>query len=312
MKTLIIVLNQAREIEITIDSIKTRLAKPLNGDLAFVGSSANKFELDILANEFKYLRNFPEPNSWPDQFDAFGNKVNWRELVDLNESFESGLIGLYYKVITGTFLREIDTSEYDWFVFTRSDFYWLIDHPPVNLLDKDKIYLLDGEYYDGVCDRHMIISRNHLEKVLKIPDPIFDSNTYLSITNVGKKFSNPESFLAHRLQSLELMENCFFIPYLGFLVRREETQTRWSPGWKIKKLGIFVKYPNEFLSSTFYYFFIGRRITWKKILNNPQKNWLLLKTFFRLVEIPWHKSQYFRNLYATLFILISRLKINVN
>ena len=49
-------------------------------------------------------------------------------------------------------------DRYDRFVITRSDFVWSCPHPPLSILDRDAIWLPDGENYDGVVDRHLIVS----------------------------------------------------------------------------------------------------------------------------------------------------------
>ena len=53
-------------------------------------------------------------------------------------------------------------DRYDRFVITRSDFVWLCPHPPLSILDRDSIWVPDGENWDGLNDRHLVVSREHV------------------------------------------------------------------------------------------------------------------------------------------------------
>jgi hypothetical protein len=109
MKTLIIVLCQGRMLERTFTSLQDNVCKPLNADLAFVGSSQNIQELSIIDKYFKYIFNINEPSSWLNQIDSIHSSKSWRSIANVSptilggtgygQSVGSGAIIMYYREI---------------------------------------------------------------------------------------------------------------------------------------------------------------------------------------------------------------------
>uniref|UniRef100_A0A7S2YBJ1 Uncharacterized protein n=1 Tax=Entomoneis paludosa TaxID=265537 RepID=A0A7S2YBJ1_9STRA len=59
------------------------------------------------------------------------------------------------------------TSQYDRFIVTRSDHYYLCEHN-VSGLNKSNIWLPEGEHYDGYTDRHWVLSKHVVLQALDI------------------------------------------------------------------------------------------------------------------------------------------------
>lgn len=280
-KTLTIVICQTREGNHTFPLLKENLLKPLKSDLAFCGSAKNDVADNIL-QESKYIWNFPEPEDWDLACDEIsGEDSNWRELCSSNDSFlgnatwrnnksaGSGFIIMYWREVLRQNLTVEILNKYEWFVITRSDFQWVVSHPHVDLLNKEEIYLLDGEKHGGISDRHIIFHRHLAEQILGIASPIFHESkellTYFTKSRIDN--INPERFLSMMMERLGLVNRLRFLPYLGFCIRHEGTSSRWSFGKYVEKLDLYLKYPTEYRYSTWAKYAIKSDKDWEKILN---------------------------------------------
>jgi hypothetical protein len=280
-KTLTIVICQTREGNFTFSSLKKNLLKPLRSDLAFCGSAINDAS-DSIIQESKYIWNFPEPEDWDVACDQISPKgSSWRDLCTSEESFlgnptwrkkksiGSGFIIMYWREVLRQNLTVEILNNYEWFVITRSDFQWLVCHPSIELLDKDKIYLLDGEKHGGISDRHIIFHRYLAEQILGIASPIFHESEELLTYFTEKRINyiNPERFLLMMMERLGLEGRLTFLPYLGFCIRHEGTSSRWSFGKYVEKLDLYLKYPTEYKYASWAKFAIKSDRDWQKILN---------------------------------------------
>jgi hypothetical protein len=276
MKTLVIVLCQGRMLEKTFHSLQDNVCKPLNADLAFVGSSQNMQELSVINNYFKHVFNTNEPSSWLNQIDSIHSSKSWRSIADVSpvilggtgygQSVGSGAIIMYYREVLRQYLNEINTEEYTWFVITRSDFIWTIPHPCVQNLELDKIYFLDGQRYGGISDRHAIISKNNITKFLDISLPIFTDGHNLANRAKNNSVVNAETLILLRLSELGLLEKCRFLPYMGATIRSLSTSSRWSQGVYSKKLNLYIKYPIELRMSVLLKYLFPYGLPWQKYL----------------------------------------------
>ena len=299
-KTLTIITCQTREGNFNFPLMLDNLLKPLNSDLAFCGSAGND-AADSILRESKYIWNFPEPKDWElacDEISQSGS--SWRDLCTPGNSFldvswfrdssiASGFIVMYWREVLRLNLNLEILSQYEWFVITRSDFQWVVPHPNVDLLNKDEIYLLDGEKYGGISDRHMIFHRNFAEQILGIASPIFqDSKNLLEyLKNNSIDDLNCERFLLLMMEKNGIANRFRFLPYLGFCVRHHETSTRWSRGKYDKKLDLYIKYPTERRYSSRAKFAVRSDEDWKMILSG--------RMYFRLFifRVAHHVDRFF-------------------
>jgi hypothetical protein len=310
--TLTIILCQTRESNFTYDSLERNVLGPLKSDLAFCGSSSES-ENSILKNA-KYIWNFNEPTDWSKACDSISkNDSDWRVLVDFGELFlggsgypnskGSGLIIMYWREILKLSIGKEITDKYEWFVITRSDFKWICPHPPVEMLDPSRVYVLDGEKYGGFSDRHIIFNRKFADQILSLASPIFGSTSNLKEFLEGHKITNlnPERYLHLMMQRNNLLNQLTFLPYLGFTVRHEQTKTRWSSGVYNKSLGVYVKYPNEFKASFRSRFFIRDAQDWVKFLGNED---YFRRRVIRLIETLSASRSPFKK-FRSVLVLIS-------
>lgn len=171
-----IIVNQDRDLDLTFPHLEKNVLNPLNADLAFCGAWVNQRSLE-LRDKFLFDWSDSEPGDWTYALDSLSSNPNssWRELIEFGELFGShflgpavdgaisgsGAIGHYWRIHLERSIPDEVINEYDWFVITRSDWYWTIPHPFVSDLDENRIYIFSGESYGGINDRHMIIPRRH-------------------------------------------------------------------------------------------------------------------------------------------------------
>ena len=150
-------------------------------------------------------------------------------------------------------LREYGlVDKYDRFVITRSDFIYQLPHPKLELLDAKHIWIPNGQHHEGVCDRHAVLSPEHLEKYLNIAGSFFrKSNAYY--TEIQSKMRwNMEKILQMHLKNEGVLKKTVHFPYVMYAVREITGTTRWSPGEYSEQHGYYIKYPEEYKASSYF------------------------------------------------------------
>ena len=158
-------------------------------------------------------------------------------------------------------------GRYDRFVITRSDFMWLCPHPPLSILDRDAIWLPDGEDYGGLNDRHMVVSGAEIAGCLNVIEEVLLSPTEFCEAMQKQPdyfLRNDELLLAHHFQRTGLFNKVRRFPYVMYTVRElnDESQT-WSPGRYEPSVGHYIKYEREFRTAYSYATIIRSRADWE-------------------------------------------------
>ena len=306
-RTLTILLNSTRDANACFPLMRKNLLDPMDSDLAFCGAfPANKD--DIIISSSKYIWGHDEPSDWALVVDHWrDNKGAWRQVNKLsmnNHLFGlgakdgivgSGIIVTYWRDYLSTCLTEDIVSQYDWFVFTRSDFYWNIPHPSVNLLSDDHIYIQDSEYHGGVPDRHFIVPKRLVRLFIGLSSPVFCDPIGL-IGRVDASHSpalNIEAYLKFRLQELGLLSSVLALPQLGFLVRSPDEDSRHSMGELHRGLGLYIKYITEFRASSYTSDVVTRPSDWHFFVS-PMTNTIVPRIpGFGSLPLPFHSNELF-------------------
>ncbi len=142
--------------------------------------------------------------------------------------------------------REI-LEKYDRIILTRADYYYLRAHPN---LSNNFIWVVEGEDYGGITDRHHVFPVKLLDQVLGVID-FLDSDALLKKLHKTKKY-NPEKFLLDmfRFYKIDVLIKRF--TRIQFTVATKDDATRWKeakkrmPGEK----DIFLKYKSEYTQAT--------------------------------------------------------------
>ena len=178
-----------------------------------------------------------------------------------------------YNLLTSDILEN-----YDKFIITRSDYIYTLPHPKMHLLSDNYVWIPDGEHYDGMCDRHVILPKKFLIKYVNILESFFrKSNEYYNDLSKIKDYCM-EKILKYHLEKNNIIKDIRYIPYIFYTVRNPNGEVRWRQGKFIPKLGYNIKYMTEYKQATnyqkgvknnnidnFYYIMINRINKLKKL-----------------------------------------------
>lgn len=274
-KTLVIILAETREAEVTFNNFKMNVLDELKADLCVcIGIKPSYDYTNPMWMNAKYKFTYNEPVDYSTAFDeafdqiAKENKnVNifpWRNYLQIRDQFLGGVLcddkSLQHDGSAGILiffrwflLQQLKVNGlldiYDRFIITRSDFVYELPHPSMNILNKDYIWVPNGEQYGGVTDRHVVLSKTTVEPYLNIFEKfILEKQTYFDKMKLTNKW-NLEQVIKFHLEANSVFDKVKFFPYIMYSVRSPTGTTRWSKGSYNDKLGLYVKYKTEYDSS---------------------------------------------------------------
>ena len=306
-RTLTILLNSTRDAAACFPLMQKHLLEPMDSDLAFCGAFPTNKD-DIIIRNSKYIWGHEEPSSWAYVVDHWrDNRGAWREVNQLSRNNHlfalgakdgivgSGIIVTYWRDYLSNSLTEDIISSYDWFIFTRSDFYWSIPHPSLNLLSRDHIYIQDSEYHGGVPDRHFIVPQLMVRQFIQLSSPIFSHPNDLidRVLASDSPALNIEAYLKFRLKELGLFESILALPQMGFLVRSPEEDSRHSMGEYHRGLGLFIKYIAEFRAASFTSDLVNSPGDWKYFVSPMTKTIAAKIPLCGSLPLPFHSNEIF-------------------
>lgn len=253
-KNLTILIGNARGGEECWNSMYKHLLLPLNSDLALCfGNTSNK--TSSLYSKANYVWEIPEFEDWCDYYkDKLFNK--WKKSFVLGgdnlaggmENYiGSGSIIFAFRHWLKNNVKHI-MEKYDNIILTRSDFYYLEDHPKI---ESNKFYVLEGEDYDGITDRHCVFSPVDIDNILGVVE-FMDSDIGYEILNYSKNYEpthcglNPEKVLFLYYKFTNMLCKIERLKRVQFTVALKNDQTRWAKATLHFKNDMFVKYESEY------------------------------------------------------------------
>lgn len=268
-KTLVCILAQVRTSELTWESFKCNVLDALGADLALcIGDSYQRSNGRIVGdlqsedNPFfhnaKHIFRYNDPDDWAVAFDEMSDG-RWRSFAHIpgiwlgpaktpipHES--SGGINTFFRWFLLQNLKKIE--EYDQVIVTRSDYYWIKPHP---VLDLDHVWVPNGEFHGGVCDRHMVVPKKFLDAFLGIPgtiDPVkhLDAlHAFVDSRPWAKSWMlNNESYLFFMYTQAGLLPHIAFFPHKMFTVTQPDLPGQNGVNLVNPKYpGMLIRYPDE-------------------------------------------------------------------
>ncbi|MGZ5321383.1 MAG: hypothetical protein ACXWFN_07985 [Solirubrobacterales bacterium] len=284
-RVLVALIGETRATELTADSFRSNLLDPLGADLALCVRAGE--EPNPLYEWASHVWTLEEPADWGALYDAAAGSSDWRVLLEVGHHLFGGiddanhpqvgkvaLLHYYRRLLWKSIERAGIAGDYDWIVLTRSDFMWPVQHPHVRHLSTRRLYVLDGEQYGGVCDRHFVIPRRYFKPVLRdLVEPIFTDpkELKLRIDRVAARWHwsnvNMERFLAMRIREVGLWHRMRYLPYVPYAVRPPGGRTAWSVGVFDENEGYYVKYPTERQASEIAQRYVGDQDSWQRYLS---------------------------------------------
>lgn len=255
-RVLVVLLAETRASELTFSNFEDNVLKPLNADLAVCVSSNSPPE-DPYMKAAKYKWLYPEQSDWAQGYDyACKCKDCWRPALQIRDQLFGGIVNPEYQqngsagiliffrwYLLDNLVKSGVAEMYDYFMITRSDYYYLAHHPRiVNSSEPGLIWFPEGQDYNGLTDRHVLVPRVHLYASLSLMDPICEDPQHLfeSMSMMGAW--NLEQYIELHFQKQGILQFVRRFPRVMFAVRNFNTTTRWSEGIFVPEIGMIVKY----------------------------------------------------------------------
>lgn len=227
----------------------------------------NDFQDDLFKNKIYGIKNTDSTTNLVSQENVITYKkpLYWREFLKVKDQFLGGVhdsdnqhpgsagILIFFRWFLLKNLIDNDLiNKYDRFIITRSDFIYQLPHPKVEYMNKNYIWIPDGEYYSGYTDRHVVLCKNNIESYLNIFNNFtLRSNEYF-MKMKNKNDWNLEQLIKFHLEQNNVLHLVKEFPYIMYSVRNINGTTRWSAGTYSSELNYYIKYPSEYDKSSYY------------------------------------------------------------
>lgn len=260
-RTLVVTLGQLRAHALTWENFRTNVLDELQADLAVCVPTDSFFDFtNPFYQHARYRWLVPDYGDMADAFDRIhsllGSSEDWRVICNIqgswigkiSESNQPGSASILF-VLRWFMLNNILSAQlteiYDRFVITRSDFYYLCPHPPLDCLDPRYLWIPGGADFGGITDRHLVVSSQDLVDSCNLIDDLLLRPTEMLNAMMAKNDWNIECYIYQHYKRNNLLSRTKRFPYVMFLVRDTGDPTAWSEGNFDPKIGMVVKYHRE-------------------------------------------------------------------
>ena len=217
-QSLVIIMGNLRGGEKAWGSLYKNVLDVNDADLALIigeestNSTQPLYPNNTITKRAKYIWTFPEYNDWMDAVDLI-NGSEWRQTVlprfmkKQTDGLFGGFAGMNYgsgaiMMMMRWFLSQrlqADPNilkQYDRFVVTRSDHYYQCPHL-FNLYDlsENNVFVPTGEDWGGLCDRHLVVSRENILAALDLMPALLRDPSIVEKARGPRGPPNPEAIL---------------------------------------------------------------------------------------------------------------------
>jgi hypothetical protein len=253
IKTLVILMGNARGGEETWQSMYKYLLDPFSADLALLFGKTND-KSSSLYNKAKYLWEIDEYSNWREYYENnvvgcwnnFFNHFSKGLLAGGIDNFKgSGAILLALRHFLNNNYKKI-LLKYERIILTRPDYFYLNYHP---VLSNNYFYIPEGEDYGGICDRHHVFPTHMANEVLGVVEFFSDIKNYNYLKNID--LSNIERLLFEFYQHNNIIKNIKRFNRVQFTVTSNNDHTRWRSGrgYLFGSKSLQIKYQREYYSA---------------------------------------------------------------
>ncbi|MEL7037839.1 MAG: hypothetical protein AAFO04_19820 [Cyanobacteria bacterium J06592_8] len=293
-KPVICFVGTLRAVDLTYKNLIEKVIEPLNADLVFCVSrissedeaSLKKFSnyniVDICIyedgkNEYQdFLEKFYSQLT-PDQ------EKQWHKYFEIDGNWLGGIKGRrgsgfhlnynYWKLWAR--LQDLKNRGYNYqrFIITRTDLFWLVEHPPLHLLDPKLVWIPTGENYNGYNDRHAVCNDKNVEDYLSIFESIISLKALNYIyNNLDGNNLNHERHLKSHLDFYGVKVASF--KNVAYLTGNSESRTNWASVKTelIDGKEYAYKYEEELLSSLKHKQEFNSHKNWQMMLFNTARD----------------------------------------
>jgi hypothetical protein len=283
-RALVIVMGQLRAASMTWDNFRKNVLEECDADLAVCVPGDECFDpSNPFYRHAKYRWIIPFVHTLSETYDKVQSQIfadrsaeslpDWRILRKIPGPWlgglsedTSGMRGAIELLLRWWAFDNLKASgahaEYERFILTRSDLYYLAPHPPLGRMSSENIWIPDGEDYWGINPRHLIASAKDIEACCNVVERIV-SNPEGLIAAMNGPYWNVEKALELNLRLGDVLHRVKRFPYVMLLVRTEKDSTSTTVGAYDSQLGAFVKYGEELAEARRWAEFIKSRVDWE-------------------------------------------------
>jgi hypothetical protein len=268
-RSVVCMIGTLRAVDLTYQNLIEKVIQPLNADLMFCVSRMTS-EDETTINKFRSCNIvdiciYEEAgDGYQDFLHGFFNQLTpekrteWHKYFDIEGNWLGGIKGRrgsgfhlnfnYWKLLDRLRFKNIG-SEYQRFVITRTDLFWMVEHPPLNLLDSNLIWIPTGENYNGYNDRHAVCSNQNVYDYLSLLEFMINFKAEYIYNNLDENNLNHERHLKSHLDYCGVEVATF--KNVAYLTGDKQTLTNWAPVKTKYVDGVeyAYKYQEELLSS---------------------------------------------------------------
>lgn len=270
-RPVVCIVGTLRAVDLTYQNLIEKVIQPLNADLMFCVSRMNS-EDETTLNKFRSC-NIVDVCIYEEAEDNYENflhsflsqltpekQTKWHKYFDIEGNWLGGIKGRrgsgfhlnfnYLKLLERLQNFKKIGSEYQRFVITRTDLFWMVEHPPLKLLDPKFIWIPSGENYNGYNDRHAVCSNPNVSDYLSLLEFMLNFKALEYIyNNLDENNLNHERHLKSHLDYCGVKVANF--KNVAYLTGDQQALTNWAPVKTKSVDGVeyAYKYEEELLSS---------------------------------------------------------------
>mmetsp|Transcript_89758 Transcript_89758/g.187528 ORF Transcript_89758/g.187528 Transcript_89758/m.187528 type:complete len:1250 (-) Transcript_89758:81-3830(-) len=192
--TLVIIICSTRGHHLTWRNFNDHVLKPLKADLALAVTQDSVSGANSFVSNAKYVWAVSDPPEddyryWFNEIAeaCFGRKFSDQDAETLGKVLRGHWLGLIRATKHRTassiliFFRWLALQHivsegllglYQHFIITRSDYFFIADHPPLTHAKSGTLIIPNGEGYGGVTDRHTVIHAADVPRVLSLAEKL--------------------------------------------------------------------------------------------------------------------------------------------
>ncbi len=223
MKTCVCIEGQLRGSKRCGPTMKKHLIDYLNADLYFYIQNYEKHNDENMNyyGESKIKNVYDNPSDFTETFDKicdeFGyDKNNWRNFFEqiTDENYKLGfnkpgtcIRRMYNRYLIYNMLKDTD---YDWYILTRSDLYFLDNFHDVSKFDSDSLHVYEKLGWNGLNNNFIVFHKNNFKKILTYLHNFLNNTllNYIKNSNNLRRL-NEERFFFYSMNAINIKVNTF-------------------------------------------------------------------------------------------------------
>jgi hypothetical protein len=258
--TLVIILSETPNYELTFASFKKNVIDELNADLCLcIGVNSDYDYTNPFYKLSKYKFLYDKPDDFGEAFEyanriisekpVFNNQF-WKDFLAIKNQTVSAMQIFFQWFVLKNLAENNLIHKYKRFIITRSDFVYQLPHPKIEWMNENLIWIPDGENYTY---RHIVLSQNTLEPYLNIlNNMVLRSSDYFGKMKNMNEW-NLEKFIHFHLHQNGISQLVKEFPCIMYSLRNMSGTIRcWSKGIYHVKLGYYIKYKSDYEKSCYY------------------------------------------------------------